>query len=133
MVISRCPVPACSEPASRYSIPGVRVKDSKILFCFLLNIKLAVPDAMAGGRLTRVQDRTSAAMFGPGQRIDAAGTQGELRVTRMKDFTNFDLHLCVGPFVMSGQHAGLDNCINHTCGDRKLKSVSCPQVSLKLR
>lgn len=102
MVISKCPVPASSVPASRYSIPGVRVKDTGILFCFLLKIsKLAVPDAMAGGHLTRVQDRTSTAMFGPGQRIDAAGTQGELRLTRMKDFTNFDLHLCVGPFVMS--------------------------------
>lgn len=88
---------------------------------------------MAGGRLTRVQDRTSAAMFGPGQRIDAAGTQGELHLTRMKDFTNFDLHLCVGPFVMSGQHAGLDNCINHTRGVRRLTSVCSPQVNLKLR
>lgn len=35
---------------------------------------------MAGGRLTRVQDGTSAAMFGPGQRIDAGGAQGELRL-----------------------------------------------------
>lgn len=97
--------------------------DTVILFCFLLNIKLAVPDAKAGGRLTRVQDRTSAAMFGPGQRIDAAGTREELRSTRMKDFTNFDLHLCVGPFVMSGQHTGLDYCINH----RSQKTEICLQ------
>lgn len=88
---------------------------------------------MAGGRLTRVQDRTSAAMFGPGQRIDAAGTQGELPLTRVKDFANFDLHLCVGPFVMSGQHAGLDDCIDHRRGVRTLKSVYSPQVPLKLR
>lgn len=88
---------------------------------------------MTGGCLTRVQDGTSAAMFGPGQRIDAAGAQGELPLTQMKDFTNFDLHLGMGPFVMSGQHAGLDNCIDHTRGVRKLKSVCSPQVNLKLR
>lgn len=52
-------------------------------------------------------------MFGPGQRIDADGAQGERLLTRVKDLPDFDLHLCVASFVMSGQHAGLDNCIKH--------------------
>lgn len=39
MVTSRCPVPASSEPASRYSIPGVRGKDTVNLFLLLLNMQ----------------------------------------------------------------------------------------------
>lgn len=60
-------------------------------------------------------------MFGPGQRIDADGAQGERPLAQVKDLTNFDLNLCMGSFVMSGQHTGLDNCIKHKHGVRSLK------------
>lgn len=80
--------------------------------------------------LTGVQDGTGAAVFGPGQRIDADGAQGEPSLARAKDLTDFDLHLGVGSFVVSGQHAGLDDwgpththTHIHTHGLRGLKSA----------
>lgn len=70
-------------------------------------------------------------MFGPGQRVDADGAQGERPVARVKDLTNLDLHLCVGSFVVSGQHTGLDNCVKRVHGVRSLKSASSTQASGK--
>lgn len=63
-------------------------------------------------------------MFGPGQRIDADGAQGDGPLARVEDLTNFDLHLCIGSFVMSRQHTGLDNCIKRTWTQK-------PDISLK--